>query len=318
MIEVSNLTRYYGEFAALKGVSFTVKEGEIIGLLGLNGAGKSTTLKVLAGLIPPSEGRVVIDGVDVADAPDAFKSRIGYLPEDPPLYLDMTVSAFIAHIGRLRGMTAADVQRRVPEVMALTDISDRKDQVIGTLSHGYRKRVGIASTVMHNPRLVILDEPISGLDPKQIIDMRRVIRNLREGRAVMVSSHILPEISQTCDRIFLLKGGQLIGAGTEDELTHRVGHARIKVTVRATAGAFETFLKQNPHVAAFELRATADGAHDRAGGAHPQATIDLHGDVREAFLADLVTAGLGLRLVEGPDHELESMFLEMTQTKASA
>jgi ABC-2 type transport system ATP-binding protein len=309
MIEVSHLTRYYGEFAALKDVSFTVKEGEIIGLLGLNGAGKSTTLKVLAGLLPPSEGKVMIDGVDVADAPDDFKSRIGYLPEDPPLYLDMTVSAFITYVGRLKGMSAVAVAKRLPETMALTDIADRKDQVIGTLSHGYRKRVGIASTVIHNPRLVILDEPISGLDPKQIIDMRRVIKNLREGRAVMLSSHILPEISQTCDRIFLLKNGNLIGAGTEDELTHRVGDSRIKVTVRGNADDFRAFLSTNPRVATFDLRAASP---------HPQATIDLHGDVREQFLADLVSAGLALRLVEGPDHELEAMFLEMTQTKASA
>jgi ABC-2 type transport system ATP-binding protein len=310
MIEVSGLTRYYGEFAALENVSFSVKEGEIIGLLGLNGAGKSTTLKVLAGLLPPSEGKVTIDGIDVAQAPDALKARIGYLPEDPPLYRDMTVAAFLEHIGRLKGLTAAEAKRRVPEVIALTDLQGREHQVIGTLSHGYKKRVGIAQAVIHNPRLVILDEPISGLDPKQIIEMRKVVRSLGQGRAVLISSHILSEISQTCDRILVLHGGKLAAQGTEAELTRRLGDARVVLTVRGEAAAFEAWLRAHPQVESVAPR--------QVPAPFASAAVDLRGDVREAFIPEVSAAGFGIRLVEVPDDELEEIFLGLTREGVSA
>jgi ABC-2 type transport system ATP-binding protein len=199
MIEVTDLTRYYGAFAALDRVSFKIDRGEIIGLLGLNGAGKSTTLKILAGLLTPSEGTVKFDGVDITDNPDSVRSQIGSLPEDPPLYRDMTVTAFLKYIGRLKGMTGAQVNERLPHVVQLAQLEGREQQVIGTLSHGFRKRVGIAQAVIHDPKLVILDEPISGLDPKQIVEHARGHpRTSAKGRAVIVSSHILSEISQTC------------------------------------------------------------------------------------------------------------------------
>jgi ABC-2 type transport system ATP-binding protein len=308
MIEVSGLTRYYGEFAALRNVSFTVREGEIIGLLGLNGAGKSTTLKVLAGLLPPSSGRVLIDGIDVGQAPEQLKARIGYLPEDPPLYRDMTVSGFLRHIGRLKGLSSAQVERRIPEVIALTDLTGREHQVIQTLSHGYKKRVGIAQAVIHDPRLVILDEPISGLDPKQIIEMRKVIRNLGQGRAVLISSHILSEISQTCDRIFILDNGQLKMVGTEEELTKSIGDARIVVTVRGDQAAFEAWLRAHPLVETFHGRAVPPP--------YASAVIDLKGDTREQFIPAVAAAGYGIRLVEVPDNELEEIFLGLTRSEA--
>jgi ABC-2 type transport system ATP-binding protein len=310
MIEVSGLTRYYGEFAALREVSFSVKEGEVIGLLGLNGAGKSTTLKVLAGLLPPSQGKVTIDGIDVAEAPDALKARIGYLPEDPPLYRDMTVSAFLKHIGRLKGMSAADVQRRVPEVVELTDLRGRENQVIGTLSHGYKKRVGIAQAVIHNPRLLILDEPISGLDPRQIIEMRKVIRNLGKGRAVMISSHILSEISQTCDRILVLHEGKLQAVGTEAELAQGLGDARIVITVRGDQAAFEAWLRAQPKVQSVVPR--------NLPAPFASAMVDLDGDVREQLIPQMAAAGFGIRLVEVPDDELEEVFLGLTRDKVPA
>src|SRR5690606_11248425 len=178
-------TRYYGSFAALSDVSFEVAAGQIVGLLGRNGAGKSTAFKILAGLMPPSRGTVTIDGVDIATASDAFKARIGYLPERPPLYEDMTVAAFLRHVGQLKGMAGAQIHHRLPEVVALAGLTGRDDQVIGTLSHGFRKRVGIAQAVLHDPKLLILDEPISGLDPKQIAELRPIIRQLGAGRVVL-------------------------------------------------------------------------------------------------------------------------------------
>jgi ABC-2 type transport system ATP-binding protein len=310
MIQVRNLTRYYGEFAALRDVSFDLKEGEIVGLLGLNGAGKSTSLKVLAGLLCPSIGSVVIDGLDLHTHPQV-RGRIGYLPEDPPLYTEMTVTAFLRHIGRIKGMSAADLDRRVPEVIRLADLGGREHQVIGTLSHGYRKRVGIAQAVINDPKLVILDEPISGLDPAQIVEMRKVVRNLGTNRAVILSSHILAEVSATCDRILVIGGGKLVAQGTEAELVSRTGaDAQLVVTVRGDAAKFEEWLGANAKV-------------NRIVGRRPTAPglvavhLEMHGDQREALLPEITAAGFGLRLVEAPQDELEEIFLGLTRREAA-
>lgn len=309
MIEVTGLTRYYGEFAAVQDVTFQISTGEVVGLLGLNGAGKSTTMKVLAGLLAPSRGRVLVDGIDVAQAPEALRGRIGYLPEDPPLYGDMTVRAFLAHCGRLKGMTADAIRRRVPEVMTLAHLDGREDQVISTLSHGYRKRVGIAMSVVHDPKLVILDEPISGLDPQQIADMRTVVRDLRHGRAVLVSSHILSEISQTCDRILVYHHGRLVAQGTEHELGQRSGaDTRLVLTVRGSPDAFETWVRNHPRVRSVERRPCDAGL--------AAALLALDGDAREQLISDAVQAGFGIRLVESPADELEEIFLGLTREAA--
>jgi ABC-2 type transport system ATP-binding protein len=301
MISVRNLTRFYGEFAALQEVSFDLRVGEIVGLLGLNGAGKSTTLKILSGLLAPSLGTVAIDGQDLHQNP-AVRARIGYLPEDPPLYTEMTVTAFLRHIGRIKGMAGGALEARLPEVIRICDLVGREHQVIGTLSHGYQKRVGIAQAIIHEPALVILDEPISGLDPAQIVEMRKVVRKLGEKHAVILSSHILGEVSATCDRILVVGAGRLVAQGTEAELVGRSGSvASLKLTVRGEQAAFETWLRAQPQVS----RVTAHGAPLGFACAH----VVLTGDTREELLAGLVRAGFGLRLVEGTADELEELFL---------
>ena len=309
MIEVRNITRYYGEFAALQDVSFQLKEGEIIGLLGLNGAGKSTTLKILAGLIAPSSGSVLIEGVALDETP-ALRSQIGFLPEDPPLYTEMTVTSFLRHIGRIKGMPAARIEQRLPEVIRLADLGGREHQVIATLSHGYKKRVGIAQAIIHDPKLVILDEPISGLDPAQIVEMRKVVRNLGSNHAVIISSHILGEVSQTCDRILVIGGGRLVAQGTEAELVHRTGgDARIVITVRGDADSFEKWLTENERVTRVVSKNADDGM--------ACVMIDMNGDQREALLPEIAAAGFGLRLIEAPEDELEEIFLGLTQQEAA-
>ncbi len=311
MIRVDNLTRYYGDFAALDGASFELQEGEIVGLLGLNGAGKSTTLKILAGLLMPSRGSVHIGDHDLLADPDSVRASIGFLPEDPPLYRDMTVSSFLAHAGRLKGMSSSAVQARMPEVVRSCDLQGREDQVIGTLSHGYKKRVGIAQAIIHKPRLILLDEPISGLDPAQIVEMRQVVRGLAKGAAVIVSSHILSEISQTCDRILVLHGGKLVAQGTEGELVARGGgDRRLLVTVRGEAEPFGKWLAQHDGVARSERR---DAPAGRA-----RFFVELVTEAREDFLAELVAKGFGLRLVEAPEDELEEIFLSLTGQEAAA
>lgn len=309
MIQVTNLTRYYGTFTALADVSFTIDEGEIIGLLGLNGAGKSTTLKILAGLLTPSDGTVTFDKIDITENPESVRSRIGYLPEEPPLYRDMTVTAFLKHIGQLKGMSAGDVNRRLPEVIKLAQLEGREFQVIGTLSHGYKKRVGIAQAVIHDPKLVILDEPISGLDPKQIVGMRDVIRGLAKKRGVIVSSHILSEISQTCDRILVINNGNLVAQGTEAELAEMAGGGdrKVVITVRGDQHDFEKFCRE--HVSTTSCKPTPTIKSGLAA-----ALIEFRKSTgRESLIPDLQRAGFKIWLVEAPEDDLEEIFLDLTR-----
>jgi len=309
MIEVQSLSRYYGSRCAVDRVSFSISSREVVGFLGLNGAGKTTTLKVLAGLILPSGGDVSVDGVDMASSPTGIRARIGFLPEDPPLYTEMTVADSLRFVGGLRGMTDAAIAERLPGVLARTNLDDVADRVIAELSHGYRKRVGIASAIIHAPKLVILDEPISGLDPVQIVEMREVIKGLKDECTVLVSSHILSEISQTCDRILVLNNGRLVAQGTETELAGRfhIGGS-VDLSVRGDEAA---------------ARAALEGIEGvkkiiRLGQGEDVISIrvSMATDVREAIAAALIGAGLGLRGLSDAHDELESIFLELTDHEA--
>ena len=308
MIEVVGLTRYYGTHPAVDQVSFTIQDNEIVGFLGLNGAGKSTTLKVLAGLLLPSAGKVTIDGTDVAQAPDSLRSKIGFLPENTPLYEDMRVCDFVAYVGQIKGMSSSQVAARMNSVLARCGLTERADQVIGELSHGYRKRVGIAQAIIHDPKLVILDEPISGLDPRQIREIREVVVGLKEHCTVLISSHILSEISQTCDRILVLQDGRLVGEGTEDELaaaTHEAG-ARLVLEVRASAQQLEQALGGLASVHSHTITEDEDGLIT--------ANVVLSVDEREQLVAALVGAGIGVRRIDESESELEEIFLNLTAT----
>ena len=309
MIEVSHLSRFYGNHRAVDDVSFTIASNTIVGFLGLNGAGKTTTLKVIAGLLPPSAGTVRVDGEDLASAPESFRQRIGFLPETPPLYVEQTVREFLRFVGRLRGMPANEVEARLPEVMVRCQLAGREDWVIGQLSHGYRKRVGIAQAIIHKPKLVILDEPISGLDPVQIVEMRHVIRSLAEERTVLVSSHILSEIEQTCDRILVLQGGRLVFEGEGESLRARKqGGTTIALTVRGTADAARAALADLDGVSILECSPSGDLLELR---------LELTEDARETVVHALVHAGLGLRRLEEEGDELEDVFVALTKSAAT-
>lgn len=307
MIQVSGLTRYYGRHAAVEDVSFTIQDNQVVGFLGLNGAGKSTTLKILAGLLLPSAGSVNIDGVDVVQAPDSLRARIGFLPEDAPLYTDMRVRDFVVYSGQLKGLSREAAESRVDEVLERCDLSDRKLQVIDTLSHGYRKRVGIAQAIIHNPSLVILDEPISGLDPVQIREIRQVIVGLKKSCTVLISSHILSEISQTCDQILVLKNGQLVASGTEDELSARLsGGGRLELEVRGEPEDVTSTLEAYEGVSKVEVHGDTQGV----------VTVQLHlaSDDREGLVRHLVAAELGLRRLDDAEGELEEIFLNLMES----
>lgn len=306
MIQVDNLTRYYGERRAVDAASFSIGANEVVGFLGLNGAGKTTTLKVLAGLLPPSDGTVMLDGVDIASAPVTLRAQIGYLPEDTPLHLEMTVSGFVRFVGGLRGMSGRDLDARLPDVLAKTQLTEVATTVIGELSHGYRKRVGIAQAIVHQPRLVILDEPISGLDPVQIVEMRKVIQGLKSECTVLVSSHILSEISQTCDRILVLNKGRLVAQGTEQELAGRfhIGGS-VDLSLRTDAATARGLIEGLEGVKKFIVLAERDDIID--------VRVSMSGDVREELVALMVDAGVGVRRVDSAHDELEEIFIDLTR-----
>lgn len=305
MIEVEDLTRYYGTERALGDVSFAIDEQAVVGFLGLNGAGKSTLLQILSGLLMPSAGRVVVDGVDAVDSPDLLRRKIGYLPEDPPLYDDMRVRDFLVWCGQLKGHSKSAARERLPTVADVCGITDTLDQPIETLSHGYRKRVGIAQAIIHEPNIVVLDEPISGLDPVQMVEMRDVLRRLREDCTVLVSSHILAEISETCDRILVLHDGRLVADGTEQDLARTLGAGpRLRLELRGSRENIGQILDNESQV--------VDWTHE--DGDHDSETflVRLHEDIREQLVAALVEADVGVRRLDEAEHDLERAFLGVT------
>jgi ABC-2 type transport system ATP-binding protein len=307
MIDVQGLTHFYGERRAIEGLSFTIARNECVGFLGLNGAGKSTTLKILAGLIVPASGTVAIDGADLVSSAAAFRSRIGYLPEDPPLYKDMTVREFVSHCGELKGMSAVAVRSRLDDVLATTQLTHVGDRVISELSHGYRKRCGIAQAIIHQPTLVILDEPISGLDPKQIVEMRNVVRTLARTCTVLISSHILGEIAETCDRILVLNGGRIVAHGTPGDFAKRLRGTgtRLSFTLRGDVDVIKRCAGSVPSVLTIEATADDEGL--------VRAHVSFSHDDREGLVAAFVAAGVGIRGLSEDQTQLENVFLEITK-----
>jgi ABC-2 type transport system ATP-binding protein len=238
VIEVEHLTKRYGPVTAVHDVSFQVGKGEILGFLGPNGAGKTTTMRVLTGYMPATEGRVRVGGHDVFEQAVEAKRRIGYLPETPPLYPDMTVREYLQFVSKIKGVPAAERKARVDQVMARTWVSDMANRACGKLSKGYRQRVGLAQAIIHNPDVLVLDEPTAGLDPKQIIETRRLIKELAGDHTIILSTHILPEVSQTCDRVVIINKGRVVAEDTPANLTRRLrGSETIFIQVDAARAA---------------------------------------------------------------------------------
>jgi len=234
VIQVHGLTKYYGDLPAVRDVSFQVEQGEVVGFLGPNGAGKTTTMRILVGYLPPTDGKATVAGHDVFHDSLEVRRRIGYLPETVPLYGEMAVRDYLEFMATIRGVQRPGI--RADEVMESVNIADHTDQQIGKLSKGYRQRVGLAQALIHDPEVLILDEPTIGLDPKQIIEVRELIRQLRENHTVLLSTHILPEVEQVCERVLIINEGELVAEDTPERLTARLkGAERIYLHV-ATEG----------------------------------------------------------------------------------
>jgi ABC-2 type transport system ATP-binding protein len=305
MIEVEGLTKYYGTTRAIHDLSFRIEKGRIVGFLGLNAAGKTTALKVLAGFLLPTSGTVRVADVDLVAEPEKLRSRIGFLPEEPPLYDEMTVGSYLSYLGKLRGLSKAALAERLPKVLGQTGLIGRSDQVIGTLSLGFRKRVGIAQAIIHDPELLILDEPITGLDPVQIVEMRNVIKGLGGQHTILISSHILTEVEETCDQLLVLNDGELVAQGTEEELLARFTHSlNFNLVVRGDAAVALALLEGSELVETVSAGRAIDGLATFA--------LSLRRDEPEQIARTLVEGGLGLHRLEPARGQLESAFLVMT------
>jgi ABC-2 type transport system ATP-binding protein len=307
VIEVQHLTKRYGRITAVEDVSFRVDRGEILGFLGPNGAGKTTTMRILTGYMPATEGRAIVAGFDVFDQPVDAKRRTGYLPETPPLYPDMTVAEYLAFVAKIKGVPAADRRSRIQHVMDRTRIADMANRQCGKLSKGYRQRVGLAQSIIHNPDVLILDEPTAGLDPKQIIETRQLIKELAGDHTIILSTHILPEVSQTCQRVVIINKGKVVAVDTPANLTARLrGSETMYVQVDADGADAAAALGRVPGV----TRVVEADRRDHTVGYEVESG---HGrDVRRELARAVIGNNWGLLELRPMRMSLEEIFLSLT------
>ena len=313
MIEVQNLTKHYGPVTAVHDVSFKAERGEILGFLGPNGAGKTTTMRIITGYMPPTDGKALVAGYDVLEQPLEAKRRTGYLPETPPLYPDMTVSDYLMFCARIKGVPRGDRANRVKTTMDRTRIADVATRQCAKLSKGYRQRVGLAQALLHNPDVLILDEPTAGLDPKQIIETRRLIKELGGEHTVILSTHILPEVSQTCQRVVIINKGRVVAVDTPDNLTSRLqGAGSLYIEVDSMGAEAKDTLSSVSGVTGV----TVSERHGSAIGYEVATAPDR--DVRRELAATVVGRGWGLLELRPTRMSLEEIFLSLTTEETEA
>jgi ABC-2 type transport system ATP-binding protein len=319
VIEVSELTKYYGDRKGVGPLSFSIESGEIVGLLGLNGAGKTTTLRMLSSDLLPTSGRILVDGVDLTEQPEKVRARIGYLPERPPLYEEMQVQEYLRFAAQLRGLARAKLDERVTAAMAVTQLTSEQSTRISQLSHGFRQRVGIAQAVVHGPALLLLDEPIKGLDPVQIVEMRQLVRSLGGEHTVVISSHILSEISETCDRLLIIQDGEIIAQGSEQELATKLSPGQsVLVTMRLPEawGSAATERASKLLRALGGVTGVQPAPVTEPGERIAVLQVRSERDVREALCAKLVENGVGILGLGRSAGELEDVFLRLLGAEA--
>jgi ABC-2 type transport system ATP-binding protein len=285
MIEAQNLTRRYGDFTAVHGISFSVGEGEIVGMLGPNGAGKTTTIRMITGFLPPTSGRVTVAGKDLFESPREARRQLGYLPENVALYGEMRVEEYLAYRARLEGLGRAEAREAIGDAVERCLLSDVRHQIIGTLSKGYRQRVGLATAILHRPSTLVLDEPTVGLDPKQIIAIRELIRDLGRERTLLLSTHILPEVELLCNRVMIIDRGRIVASGTPEELRERsVGNPALRVTLKGAPAEAAEVLGGMPGAVAVHPSA-GDGTWivEHASGTDPREEI-FHAAVERGWV----------------------------------
>ncbi len=310
MITVEHLTKCYGDFTAVHDLSFEIGEGHIYGFLGPNGAGKTTTMNIMTGCLSATEGTVKIDGFDIFEEADQAKRRIGYLPEQPPLYLNETPSEYLHFVGEAKGLKGASLEEQVEEVMARTGITEMRNRRISALSKGYKQRVGIAQALLGDPKVIILDEPTVGLDPIQIIEIRELVKELGQTHTVIFSSHILSEVQAICDEILIIAHGKLLAIGTPAELTQQfLTPSEISLTAAAGREEAEAVLAEVPDIAESVWSDEADG--------YVSAQIRISApqiyEVSKAIFSAFAGHGIALAELALKRADLEDVFLELTE-----
>jgi ABC-2 type transport system ATP-binding protein len=313
MIEVQNLTKQYGPVTAVNDVSFRVEAGEILGFLGPNGAGKTTTMRIITGFIPATEGKVMVAGYDVFEKPLDAKRRTGYLPETPPLYPDMTVREYLQFVGRIKGVASRELNGRVDESMKRARVADMAGRHCGKLSKGYRQRVGLAQAIIHNPDVLILDEPTAGLDPKQRVETRELIRELGGNHTIVLSSHILSEIADSCQRVVIINKGKVVAVDTPANLTLRLkGSDTIYMQVVAPAEDVQAALGSISGVQRIGVAQKPDGILEIEVDSEPNR------DLRRELAMTVVGLGWGLLELRPMRMGLEDIYLKLTEDEAAA
>jgi len=308
LIEVQDLTKSFGTKTAVDHISFSVNKGEILGFLGPNGAGKTTTMRVLTGYLPATTGTAKIAGFDVFDDSMEVRRRIGYLPETPPLYFDMTVGVYLDFVARIKNVPAEKRASRVEAALDMAKIADKRNELIKHLSRGYKQRVGLAQAIVHDPDVIILDEPTAGLDPKQIIEVRNLIKGLAGSHTIILSTHILPEVSMTCDRVIIINHGKIVAVDTPENLTLQLkGGERIRVEVQAPEKPLRDALAQISGVRNVQIDSLGSSARLVATVEASQGQ-----DLRSQIAAKVVSQGWALYELRGMSLSLEEIFLQLT------
>ena len=311
MIEVQHVSKRYGPVAAVNDVNFRVEAGQILGFLGPNGAGKTTTMRILTGYMPPTEGKALIAGYDVFDSPVEAKRRTGYLPESPPLYPDMTVREYLNFVAKIKAVASGERRQRIEYAMDRTNIADMANRHCGNLSKGYRQRVGLAQAILHNPDVLILDEPTAGLDPKQIIETRELIKELAGDHTIILSTHILPEVAQTCEQVVIINKGRVVAEDTPANLTGRL-HGSETIQLQVDTGSTDptSIMSAVPGVVQIRVSAVTPN-NDRS--------IEIQAaegaDIRREIANTVVRNGWGLLEMRPIRLSLEEIFLQLTTTE---
>jgi ABC-2 type transport system ATP-binding protein len=308
LITVENLTKRYGNTkTAIDGMSFTVEKGEILGFLGPNGAGKTTTMRIITGYMPASEGTVRVDGFDVFEKPLEVRRRIGYLPETPPLYTEMTITGYLRFVAKIKGVPGQNIENEITRVMNKVNITDVKDRIIAKLSKGYKQRVGIAQALLNDPPVLVLDEPTIGLDPKQIQEVRELIKELAGRHTMVLSTHILPEVEQTCNRVIIIDKGKIVAVDTPQNLRAQVqGADRISLEVEGPAAEVTLQLRSVSGVADVKTISQSDGR------TRFQVESELKRDIRRELAQAVVQNGWGLLELHASTMSLEDIFIKLT------
>jgi ABC-2 type transport system ATP-binding protein len=312
LIELKNVTKYYGNFPAVTDISFKIIRGEIVGLLGPNGAGKSTTMKMITGFMPPTSGELTIDGYDIVHESIEARKKIGYLPETVPLYTDMTVYSYIEYMGKLRGLNNKNIKSKADHVIEICKLGDYKNSLISKLSKGFRQRVGIAQAIIHEPEVLILDEPTIGIDPNQVVETRQLIRNLSGEHTLVLSSHILPEVSSICERVLIINEGEIAASDTIENLSSLVaGKSKMEVDIIGSPESIKTKLEKIEGVRSIDLWVKKSSNEYTTFSIESDISVDIRAEVSKT----IVENKWGLLRLESMGMSLEDIFLKITTSE---